>query len=161
MVFTKENQLIIIFIVFIVIVGSGVKLVKHFRPDLLMGKPDYIASKDSVEHQDTDDEHVTSGDMEQSVGTGKTTKTIDYSQDSQTVNSDTSTTSSSDSELIDLNAATVEQLQELPQIGPVMSKRIVEYRKRYQRFISIEQLMEVRGIGKKTFERLKDKVVVQ
>lgn len=141
MVFTKENQLVIIFIIFVVIIGSGVVLVKHFRPGLFMGEPDYVAGNDTVEHED------------------KATKTTD-SEDLQAVKSETPSSSGSENELIDLNRATVEQLQQLPRIGPVKAKRIVEYRKRHRRFISVEQLMEVRGIGEKTFEKLKDKVIV-
>ncbi len=60
----------------------------------------------------------------------------------------------------DLNRAGVEDLQKLPRVGPVMAKRIVQYRERVGRFTSIEQLLEVKGIGRKTLERLRPYVYV-
>ncbi len=60
----------------------------------------------------------------------------------------------------DLNRAGVEELQRLPRVGPVMAKRIVQYRDRVGRFTSVEQLLEVKGIGRKTLERLRPYVYV-
>lgn len=53
-----------------------------------------------------------------------------------------------------LNAATSEQLQRLPRIGPALAGRIIEYRRVHGRFRSAGELTEVRGIGDKTMERL-------
>ena len=57
--------------------------------------------------------------------------------------------------LVDLNRATAEELRALPGIGPVMADRIVALRKERGRFRKLEELMEVRGVGAKTFARLK------
>jgi len=59
-----------------------------------------------------------------------------------------------------LNRAGVEELQRLPRVGPVMARRIVQYRDRVGRFTSVEQLLEVKGIGRKTLERLRPYVYV-
>ena len=61
---------------------------------------------------------------------------------------------------IDLNTATVEQLDSLPGIGPVMANRILEWRQAHQRFSSVDELQEVEGIGSKLFNRLKSAVRV-
>lgn len=61
---------------------------------------------------------------------------------------------------IDLNTATAEQLEALPGIGPVLAESIVEYRESNGGFGSVEELLEVRGIGEKRFEDLQDRVVV-
>ena len=58
-------------------------------------------------------------------------------------------------EAISLNKATCEELNRLPGIGPIMAERIVEYREKCGEFRSIEELVEVRGIGEKTLEKLK------
>jgi competence ComEA-like helix-hairpin-helix protein len=59
-------------------------------------------------------------------------------------------------ELLDLNAATVQQLAEqLPGIGPAKAQRIVQWRERNGPFPSIDQLIDVHGIGPKTLERLR------
>ena len=63
-------------------------------------------------------------------------------------------------EKINLNTATMEQLQELPGVGPVTAQRIVDYRENSP-FSAPEDLMEVKGIGQKTFAKLKDLVTVE
>ena len=56
---------------------------------------------------------------------------------------------------ININNATHGELQKLPRIGPALAKRIIEYRKNNGQFGTIEDLMNVKGIGKKTLENLK------
>ena len=56
---------------------------------------------------------------------------------------------------VNLNSATVAQLDTLPGVGPVMAGRIVAWRDQNQRFHSVEQLQEVPGIGSKVFANLK------
>lgn len=61
---------------------------------------------------------------------------------------------------IDLNSATVEQLRSLPGVGPTLAGRIVEYREKAGRFSSIEELMNVKGIGEKNFAKLEPRLTV-
>ncbi|TDD31251.1 ComEA family DNA-binding protein [Actinomadura sp. KC06] len=61
---------------------------------------------------------------------------------------------------LDLNAATAEQLDDLPGVGPVLAQRIVDYRTQHGGFRSIEQLQEVSGIGARRFADLKPMVRV-
>lgn len=61
---------------------------------------------------------------------------------------------------IDLNTATVAQLDALPGVGPVTAARIVEWRTRNGRFAKIEQLREVDGIGEHRFQQLRELVTV-
>ncbi len=65
---------------------------------------------------------------------------------------------SSTEQLIPLNLATKEQLQELPGVGEVLADRIVQWREAHGRFSKIDQLLEIEGIGTKKFEQLKDRV---
>lgn len=62
--------------------------------------------------------------------------------------------------LIDINSAGPEELQTLKGIGPAKAKAIIDYRKRYGGFTCIEEITEVKGIGEKTFEKLKDMICV-
>ena len=62
---------------------------------------------------------------------------------------------------IDLNSASASELELLPQIGPVLSQRIILYRKTKGKFQKIEDLMKVSGIGSKTFEKIKDFITVK
>lgn len=61
---------------------------------------------------------------------------------------------------VDLNTATVADLDDLPGIGPVLAQRIVDWRTERGRFASVDQLREVSGIGESKYVQLKTKVVV-
>lgn len=61
---------------------------------------------------------------------------------------------------VDLNRATMADLDQLPGVGPVLAKRMVEYRKSVGRFHAVEDLRAVKGIGKKKLEQLKPFVTV-
>ena len=61
---------------------------------------------------------------------------------------------------VDLNTATVEQLQQLPGIGPVRAKAIVEFREKSGPFERVEDLLAIRGISQSRFEKLRPYVTV-
>jgi competence protein ComEA len=62
---------------------------------------------------------------------------------------------------VDLNMASVSQLDTLPGVGSVTAQRIVDWRTQHGRFTKVEQLREVDGIGPTRFARLKDLVTVR
>jgi competence protein ComEA len=62
---------------------------------------------------------------------------------------------------VDLNRASEEDLQRLPGIGPVLARRIVEHRQAQGTFKEVDELRRVKGIGKKTFERIRAFVVIE
>ncbi|SDW99081.1 competence protein ComEA [Marininema mesophilum] len=62
---------------------------------------------------------------------------------------------------IDLNTATVQDLDSLNGIGPSKAEAIIRYREENGPFTSVDQLTEVSGIGEKTLEQFKDQVRVQ
>lgn len=61
---------------------------------------------------------------------------------------------------LDLNHASVGELESLPGIGAVLAQRVIAFRESVGRFEKIEDLREVKGIGAKKFERLKSFVMV-
>ncbi|MGW5649966.1 helix-hairpin-helix domain-containing protein [Streptomyces humi] len=62
------------------------------------------------------------------------------------------------SEPVSLNTATVEQLDALPGVGPVLAQHIVDYRTRHVGFRSVDELRQVKGIGDRRFSDLRDLV---
>jgi competence protein ComEA len=62
---------------------------------------------------------------------------------------------------ININSASVKELQELPQIGTAVAQRIVDYREKHGKFTKIEEIMKVKGIGEKTFLKIKPLITVE
>lgn len=63
-------------------------------------------------------------------------------------------------QLVNLNTATVDQLDELPGVGPVTAQKIIDWRTQHGRFDSPEELEDVDGIGPKTYADLASMVTV-
>jgi competence protein ComEA len=61
---------------------------------------------------------------------------------------------------LNINSATVAQLEKLPGVGAATAQRIVEYREKNGAFKKVEELMNVRGIGEKSFLKLKPLITV-
>ncbi len=55
---------------------------------------------------------------------------------------------------INLNTATVSQLEDLPGIGPALAARIVDHRQKNGAFKSLDDLMAVKGIGEKNLSKI-------
>lgn len=63
--------------------------------------------------------------------------------------------------VVNINTATEAELQRLPGIGPSRARAILALRERLGRFRRVEQLLHVRGIGRRTFRTLRSLVTVE
>jgi len=210
--FNRQEQLVLIFIIVTVLIGSGVLLIRQFRPFWFMGKPDFIAAegKNSVSIDNPPKEvvvHVTGEVKRPDVYrlekgmrvadaiqlAGGVTEQADLQQlnlaaraiDGEKIYVPAKLTTPPPPQImpepqahvfkdipkrqathsnppgkINLNTATAEQLESLPSIGPVMAKRIIEYRNTHGSFYNIEEIKEIKGIGEKTYEKIKALITV-
>ncbi len=209
--FTKQEQLVLIFIIVTIVIGGGVLIVRQFHPAWFMGKPDFVVGDtqkmttgDAVEQTEISQQkkevvvHVTGAVQQPDVykleigarvmdaiqAAGGATEQADLQQlnlakkvvdgeqiyvpDKSAMPPPSATTTPTpatahrlhSSAQINLNTATAKELEELPGIGPVMAQRIIEYRTTHGPFYSIAEIQEIRGIGAKTFEKIKEQIVV-
>jgi len=61
---------------------------------------------------------------------------------------------------VNINVASLNELQALPRIGPKIAQRILDFRKEHGPFKRVEELMKVKGIGEKMFGQLKDLITI-
>jgi competence protein ComEA len=61
---------------------------------------------------------------------------------------------------VNLNTATAEQLATIPGVGPKMAERIIDYRQKNGGFKKVEDLMNVSGVGEKSFLKMKPLITV-
>jgi competence protein ComEA len=70
-------------------------------------------------------------------------------------------TFSSGQQKLNINTATVEQLEALDSIGPAKAEAIIKYREEHGPFASLDALTEVPGIGEKTLEKFREQLVLR
>jgi comEA protein len=61
---------------------------------------------------------------------------------------------------VNINTATIAELETLPRVGPKVAQRIVDFRTKNGNFKRIEEIMKVQGIGEKVYEDIKDLITV-
>ena len=69
-------------------------------------------------------------------------------------------TTSENTDLININTASLEELDSLPGIGPTTAQRIIDYRTENGPFTTIDQIMDVSGIGPATYDEIKNLITV-
>ena len=146
--FTRQEQRIIILLGVVMLLGTGVLLVKRFQPGwimrLSMGEPDFDVEKDQKSPRLKSDTSIS------------TDRPAQKQRPDQSHRSDMTPKAG-----ININTASKEELETLPRIGPVMAQRIIDYRQEHGKFTNIYELTNVRGIGDATLQKLKDLITVE
>ncbi|MEO7357912.1 MAG: ComEA family DNA-binding protein [Ignavibacteria bacterium] len=150
--FTKNETKVIIFTVSILLGGFGVKYYKHFAVNGSLKAFDF-SKDDSVF-------------LDRSAGTEKNktsfipghTSSDDSAHKNQAYTKDD--TSYFRNEILNINLATKEELIDLPGVGEATAEKIIKYREQNKGFKKIDELMKVKGIGKKKFDNIKNFIKV-
>ncbi len=136
MFLNRKEQIIVLILCGTLGVGAAVSYLKNRYPDRI---EDFGVVKDAVSPPDVE-----------SAGRGR--------GDTKGATPDSGRTGGSP---IELNIASAEDFERLPGIGPHLAGRIVEFRLKNGPFDRVEELEKVKGIGKKTLEKLKPFVRVE
>lgn len=136
--FTKQERIVIIFLVVGLIVGAGLKILKiDFLSEPVSNEPAFAGFEQQILAKDREIDSIYTKGGEENV--------LQQMQEKLK---------------IDINTADFDQMLLLPHVGPVMAKRIIEYRNKNGKFGSVEELRKVKGIGIKTLEKLKPFIIV-
>ena len=173
--FTPQEIKALLFLLIALLVGSGITVYKKYHPNFAPELVFNQNSSDSSENQSQfskDPKDTQSGSQKASTShTGRRVGVCPYEisksskaspiSNEQKIKQTSSISENALKEKIDLNSAPAYQLELLPQIGPVLSQRIINYRETKGKFQKIEDLLKVPGIGSKTFDKIKDLITVK
>ena len=139
----SQHQKIIILLVVVILAGGAYWMLKHFQPALFLGEPDLVVETKVVPPLPIPTEPPSTS-----------------SAPSVSPQPSEELATPSDGGRININTATSQELQTLRGIGPVMAQRIIEYRQTSGEFFTVDDLTNVKGIGEKTLEKIRDSITV-
>jgi comEA protein len=164
---TKQEQGIVLFLIFTLLVGSTVTLYQRFVSGGSVPDANQIATEEFKKRAEeiNYDEDSRYGELnnsieEPSADSNAIKRNHDHTVNLQKNNSsrkgDTHPLNNTKESkfLININQANQEELQKLPRIGPVLAKRIVTYREKNGQFNTVEDLKAVKGIGTATLAKI-------
>jgi comEA protein len=155
--FTKQEKIFISFLLFAIIVGAGAKIYKSYS----RAAPQLTQPGDIQETEKQIQQKAALIDSLLEVRTLTFTEANLVEHEVSFVTVDSSKESNNKRLLIEINSATATELVQLPQIGPVLADRIVEYRNTYGAFKDIEELIKVKGIGKKKLKTIRSYLYIK
>jgi competence protein ComEA len=138
--------------------GAGVTAARRLRPEWFLGEPTFDAPAHSLP---TKSSPASPAAVEATAPTTGPTSRVENPTGASAPAAAALASPSTTVALVDLNAADATALDALPGIGPVLAARIIAYRQENGGFRSVDELLEVRGIGPKTLDKLRSHVTVQ
>jgi comEA protein len=155
--FTRSEIKVVLLLIFIICAGAGIKYFKSFS-----GK-DNSQSKNYFE--ETDKRFISAvnynPDNRNDLSFEEKKRLMESSDDSLKKSIDSTKSKKTKKEVllegktININTAPKTELIKLPGVGAKTADKIIEYREIHGKFDSIEEIMEVKGIGPKKFEKMK------
>lgn len=155
--FTKQEKFFISFLIAGLLVGSGIKLYQsHFK-----------TVNDAVQTKKIDDFEKEIIEKAALIDSSIDKRAFSVEKDTFSINkkifvfNDTRGKSNQRILLVEINTASVDELVQLPRIGPVIANRIIEYRNANGAFKNIADLVKVKGIGQKKLESIKPFIYIK
>ena len=145
---TPQERKIIQVLLVLLFIGLGVTVVKRMRQTKSFNES--LASYQFVSHVDST--------IKQQDSLFSSIDTTDLDVKAPT---DTLLALSQFTGIVNINKAGKEELESLPGIGPSLAQRIIEYRENNVGFDTIDDLKNIKGIGTRKFERIKDFITIE
>lgn len=153
--FTKQEKLFIIFFLGGILIGSGIKIYKTY-----FGSGVELFSS-SGKLKETESKIAEKAKSIDSLLTGQNSKPENLeNKPSVKINEGETKQKKLGANSIDINNAQLDELVKLPQIGPVLAQRIIDYRIEFGSFKRIEEICSVKGIGTKKFNSIKTYIFI-
>ncbi|MCH6559245.1 helix-hairpin-helix domain-containing protein [candidate division KSB1 bacterium] len=157
--FTKQEQGIVLFLIFSLLVGASVQLYDRFYDKASTIKinqefvDEFNAKSEKINSQprlEPDPPLKKDEVIRENGALASKEAQVKKKTNVQSIPED----NTNEFALIDINFAGEEELQLIPRIGPVLAQRIIQYRQENGRFGRLEELKQVKGIGKATFKKI-------
>lgn len=157
--FTETETNIILFIILACLAGIAVNLVKNVKNEKTFLEFDY-RQEDSLFNAASGDPGIRDSDVtlnEKKIASQS--ELLDFTKE-KLPESSTKNISSSQKP-ININSANKSELAQLPGLGDRTAAAIIEYRTKHGRIKSLNELMTIKGIGKKKVEKIRNMVVLE
>ena len=155
--FTKQEQGIVLFLIFSLLVGVSVQLYnRFFHETSLVEIKQAFVDKLNAKFEKMNTLQEAGAVPEKNIVVRETSALLskDVSVKTQATGQDLPENHANEFALIDINSSNEEALQLIPRIGPVLAQRIIRFRQKNGQFGRIEELKQVKGIGKATLKKI-------
>ena len=155
--FTKQEQGIVLFLIFSLLVGVSVQLYNRFfhETSLVEINQEFVDKFNAkFDEMNSLQEPEPSPEKKKVIRESSALASKEAQVKKQATGQDLPENNANEFALIDINSANEEELQLIPRIGPVLAQRIIRFRQKNGQFGRIEELKQVKGIGKATFKKI-------
>ncbi len=161
----RQEQRIVIFLGVLLIISTGVLLIKRFQPAwvlrITMGEPDF----DAKEANPAFNQRTYIPSQKQQIPETNKNEYVSPVQKNNSKKiervSNVEVSKKTENIKININKASKQDLERLPGIGPVKAQKIIDYREANNGFKSINELINVEGIGEKTLQKIRDSITLE
>jgi comEA protein len=161
--FTKNETKVLLFIIIVLVSGFSIKYIKYLSFNANNPVFDYTKTEELFKKLSRGSLNNISSDSVENNTDNNLKQKLQTTEDSLKTKGKKKSKKEENLKLksININTATKEILITLPGVGESTAEKIIKYRETHNGFKKIENIMKVKGIGKKKFEKLKDYIFVE